>query len=121
MTEIEIDTFETLQGQLDSFHQEMTALSKKNPNDLINKFKLGLVNAVLKKANAFLGKKLMPFPDFQTFDEETLPSTSDVLLIVSQYLSAFEKLRSDNIEYNSLQEKWHWHGHVKFTGAPKKI
>jgi len=48
----QIDEFEALQGQLQAFHEEMASLVKKSPNDALNKFKLGLVNSVLKKANA---------------------------------------------------------------------
>ncbi len=106
MTKGEISEFEALQGQLQSFHQELTTLTKKSPNDALNKFKLGLINSALKRANAFLGEERRPFTDFEHFDEEALPSNSDVLMIVSQYLSAFEKLRADNA---TMQwGKWYW-------------
>src|SRR6266704_1211023 len=97
MKKNEIDEFETLQGQLQAFHTEMNTLVKKNPNDALNKFKLGLINSVLVKANSFLGKVRLPFAEFQSFDESAMPSTSDVLMILAQYLSAFEKFRADNI------------------------
>ena len=114
----QIDEFETLQGQLQAFHEEMGALVKKSPNDALNKFKLGLVNSVLKKSNTLLGKNRLPFADFELFDEAALPSTSDVLVMISQYLSAFEKLRTENIragiggwfwfiEDEPENEKWH--------------
>lgn len=106
MKQKEIDEFETLQGQLQAFHTEMNTLVKKNPSDLLNKFKLGLVNSLLKKANTLLGKKRVPFPDFETFTDEALPSTSDVLVIISQYLSAFEKMRTDNIQQR--HSYWYW-------------
>lgn len=118
-----IDEFETLQGQLHSFFGEMNTLSKKSPNDAINKFKLGLVNSVLKKANAFLGAARRPFTEFDVFDEDQMPSTSDVLIVVSQYLTAFEKLRADSIEDDF--EGWFWRlddggGRIP-TGPPKKL
>jgi hypothetical protein len=118
----EIDEFETLQGQLQAFHTEMNTLVKKSPNDALNKFKLGLVNSVLKKANTFLGKERQPFADFESFDEATMPSTSDVLIIVAQYLSAFEKLRADNISQSDFDEDWHWRGSEQIlTSPPKKL
>jgi secreted Zn-dependent insulinase-like peptidase len=107
MTKKQIDEFETLQGQLESFHREMNTLVKKNPNDALNKFKLGLINSILKKANAFLGRNKRPFGDFEQFEEESMPSTSDVLMIISQYLSAFEKMRADNI-YQKAGVRWMW-------------
>src|SRR5688572_3115846 len=106
MTRKEISDFEALQGQLQSFHQELTTLTKKSPNDALNKFKLNLINSALKRANTFLGKGRRPFADFEQFDEAVLPSNSDVLMIVSQYLSAFEKLRADNARMH--YDSWYW-------------
>lgn len=102
----QIDEFETLHGQLQAFHKEMGALVKKSPNDALNKFKLGLVNSVLKKSNTLLGRNRLPFADFELFDEAALPSTSDVLIMISQYLSAFEKLRTENIRVDV--GGWFW-------------
>jgi hypothetical protein len=118
----EIDEFESLQGQLQAFYEEINTLAKKNPNDAVNKFKLGLVNSVLTKANNFLGKDRRPFADFECFDEAAMPSTSDVLVIISQYLSAFEKLRSENIRWDYDEGRWCWSGGSKIpTGPPKKL
>jgi len=122
MTKKEIDELETLQGQLQAFHKEMSSLVKKNPNDALNKFKLGLVNSVLKKANSFLGSTRLPFAEFESFDESAMPSTSDVLVILSQYLSAFEKLRAENIYWDYDEGRWCWKGGNKIpTGPPKKL
>ena len=106
MTRKEISEFEALQGQLQSFHLELTTLTKKSPNDALNKFKLGLVNSALKRANVFLGKGRRPFAGFEEFDDTVLPSNSDVLMIVSQYLSSFEKLRADNAKM--FIGNWYW-------------
>ena len=122
MKKEDIHAFETLLGPLQTFHIEMNTLVKKNPNDVLNKFKLGLVNSVLKKANTLLGNERRPFADFESFDEATLPSTSDVLIILSQYLSAFEKLRSENIHWDYDESRWCWSGGSKIpTGPPKKL
>jgi hypothetical protein len=106
MKKKDIDQFEILQGQLQSFYEEMNTLAKKSPNDALNKFKLGLVNSVLQKTNTFLGKTRKPFIDFENFDEAAIPTTSDVLVMISQYLRAFEKLRTENI-YIDLGN-WYW-------------
>jgi hypothetical protein len=118
MKKQEIDQFETIQGQLQAFHTEMGALVKKNPNDPLNAFKLQLVNAVLRRANAFLGKARLPFAEFEAFEDSTLPSTSDVLVIVAQYLSAFEKFRSENIHLDF--DSWYWKGPDNIRTAPPK-
>jgi len=114
----QIDQFETLQGQLQALYGEMNTLAKKNPNDALNKFKLELVNYALAKANSFLGATRVPFAEFQSFDESTMPSTSDVLMILSQYLSAFEKFRAENIYLDYLT--WYWDGPDKIPTAPPK-
>jgi hypothetical protein len=85
MTRKQISTFEALQGQLQSFHQEFTTLTKKSPNDAVNKFKLGLANATLRDTNTFLGNSGRPFASFDQFNEESLPTNSDVLMIISQF------------------------------------
>lgn len=126
MTKKEISEFEALQGQLESFHQELTGLAKKNPNDSLNKFKLALVNSLLQRANDFLVKPRRPFKDFEQFDETAMPSNSDVLLVLSQYLSALEKLRADNI--SNHHGWWYWDAEgdpldkpTIRTIAPKKL
>ena len=68
MTKKEIDTFEKLQSQLEGLHTEISALSKKSQNDVLNKFKLKFVNQVLENANKLLGFKYKPFNDFDLFD-----------------------------------------------------
>jgi len=113
-----IDEFERLQGQLQSFYDEMNMLAKKSPNDALNKFKLTLVNSTLVKANAFLGNERKPFGDFEQFDDAALPSTSDVLVLLSQYLAAFEKLRAENIRTEGFG--WYWKGAEEIPTAPPK-
>jgi hypothetical protein len=125
MKQKDIDQFERLQGQLESFHQELVVLVKKSPNDALNKFKLGLINSLLEKSNKLLGNR-KPFADFAQFDDTAIPSNSDVLLIVSQYLSSFEKLRSDNIRMDSGWWYWDvedadWENERYRTSPPRKI
>jgi hypothetical protein len=70
-----------------------------------------------------LGTAYEAVPGFAQFDASTLPSASDVLLIVSQYLGALEKLRGDNI---TMQHgRWYWvvEGETTeiMTAAPTKL
>lgn len=123
MTLQEIDIFEKLQTQLEGLHTEISALSKKSQNDALNKFKLKFVNQILIDANKLLGEKYRPFSDFTLFDENDLPSNSDVAMMLTQYLSCFEKLRADNVtqEFGT----WYWlinkrKSEIK-TVMPKKI
>jgi hypothetical protein len=97
MKRSDVDIFEKLSGQIISFYDEISVLSKKSPNDAINVFKLKLINKVLVEANAFLDARYRPFEDFAEFNPDDLPQNSDVVFILSQYLQCFEKCRSDNV------------------------
>ena len=104
ITRESIDRLEKLIGQLEGIHGEISALNKKSPNDGVNKFKLKFVNAVLVESNSLLGDAYRPAGDFKTFNEDDVPSNSDVTFIASQYLQALEKFRTDNIRESTLGE-----------------
>jgi hypothetical protein len=123
MTKQEVDTFEKLQAQLEGLHTEISALSKKSQNDALNKFKLKFVNQILSGANQLLGESYKPFNDFSLFDNDEMPTNSDVAMILTQYLSCFEKLRADNVKQERIY--WYWiidgsQSDIK-TVMPKKI
>lgn len=101
-----VDVFEKLSGQILSVYEEISLLSRKNPNDAVNIFKLKFVNSLLVKSNEYLAEKYRPFDDFSVFDEDDIPQNSDVVFILSQYLQCFEKLRSDNVI--TVGGIWHW-------------
>lgn len=106
MNKSSVDIFEKLSGQLLSIYEEISLLSKKNPNDAVNKFKLKFINKILSQSNNFLTDTYRPFEDFENFDEDDIPQNSDVVFILSQYLQCFEKLRSDNVvPRNGF---WYW-------------
>ena len=106
MNKTDVDIFEKLSGQLLSVYDEIALLSKKNPNDAVNKFKLKFVNKLINDSNAYLSEKYRPFDDFENFDEDDVPQNSDVVFILSQYIQCFEKLRSDNVV--QIRGSWYW-------------
>lgn len=106
MTENEINNFVKIQAQLESLHMEISALSKKTTNDALNKFKLKFVNQILVEANTILGKNYKPFEDFEKFDDNDLPTNSDVALMLGQYLNCLETLRAENVFGRSGY--WYW-------------
>jgi hypothetical protein len=101
-----VDTFEKLVGQLESVYDELSILSKKNPNDAVSKFKLGFVNSLLDASNELLSERYRPFNNFLRFNVEEVPQNSDVVFVVSQYLQCFEKLRADNVQL--IYGTWYW-------------
>ena len=101
----DVQEFEKLEQQLHSFLAEITELSKKRPNDALNKFKLKFINATLSKLNDLL-KDDRPFADFKQFDIDDLPSNSDVVVILSQYTAAVHRFRLDNTTDDGDQSTW---------------
>ena len=91
-----IHDFERLRIQLKTFLEEIKVLSKKSPDGPVNKFKLRFLNDVLKKMTAILGDTHRPFPDFEMFDEDDLPTTSDVVLMLSHYADSMGRFFADH-------------------------
>lgn len=122
MDSISISEFEKTVSQLDGIYAEISALSKKAPNDSLNKFKIKFVNSILQKAEEVLGDELLPLDGFHAFDDDELPSNSDVCFVVTQYMECLEQLRSESIykKYDS----WYWRAEDNdglHTGPPRKI
>ena len=97
--------FEKLEQQLHSFLDEMSALSSKKPDGPVNKFKLKFLNATLGSINKIIAD-YRPFPDFEQFDVDSLPSNSDVVVILSQYAGAALRFREENTRYDT--GAWYW-------------
>lgn len=106
MNRKDVDVFEKLAGQLEGVYDELSVLSKKSPNDAVNKFKLKFVNSLLSESNSYLSEAYRPFADFDVFDFDEMPQNSDVIFILAQYLQCFEKLRADNVVVKN--GGWHW-------------
>jgi hypothetical protein len=113
----QVEQFERLQAQIEGLHDEMQTLVRKSPNDLLNTFKLGLVNSVLQRANALLGSEYRPYDEFETFADDRAPSNSDVMLILNQYLAALETMRADHIYQRPNSMMWAW----RIAGLPSEV
>ncbi|RWM98975.1 MAG: hypothetical protein EOR86_04955 [Mesorhizobium sp.] len=118
----DVERLEKVIGQLQGAHSEISLLAKKSPNDSLNKFKLNLINKVLESANQVLGEKYSPFPDFTQFDADDVPTTSDVTMVLSQYMEEAERYRSDNV-VNDYGWKYVVDGKVTEipAGPPSKV
>jgi len=101
------DKFIKLIKQMKSLVAEFSILSKKKPDGAVNKFKIKLINPVLKIANYFVNdKKYKPFEEFGLFDDDTLPTNSDVLVILSQYIACLGKYYNDKTLYHDGDNYW---------------
>jgi hypothetical protein len=102
----QIDEFSKLLLQTNKLLNDFLELSKKKPNDAVNKFKLKIVNNLLSTANKILTKKYIPFEGFDLFDEDDLPTNSDVVVILDQYVACLKKFGRDSTEYEDYRHYW---------------
>lgn len=119
----DVEKLEKVIGQLQGAHEEISVLAKKAPSDLLNKFKLGLINRVLASANEVLGEKYKPFDSFEQFDFDDAPSTSDVTMVLAQYMQEAERYRSDNVMTSGGSWFYKVNGEKSDvrSGAPTKV
>ncbi|OOY22614.1 hypothetical protein BMI91_18315 [Thioclava sediminum] len=119
----DVERLEKLVGQLQGLYAEIGTLAKKSPNDAVNPFKLKLINRVLAMGNEVLGDKYKPFEEFDQFDADDAPSTSDVTMVISQYMEEAERFRSDNVRYAHGVWKYVVNGEASEirSGPPTKI
>lgn len=111
LTPGDIDRFDKLKTQIAQLLKDISELSKKHPDGPISKFKLKFVNEKIINANYFLQGIFLPIEDFVAFDDSTLPTNSDVVMVLSQYLECLEFWRSANVrhrknEYGSYYWEW---------------
>lgn len=96
----EIDAFQKLILQMEKILNDFKDLSKKKPDGAVNTFKLQFVNKLLGEANNILDKTTKPFDDFDKFSEDEVPTNSDVVLILTQYMAGLQNFALNNIASN---------------------
>lgn len=106
MKKSDVEVFEKLQPQIIGLYDELSVFSKKSPDGAINKFKLRFINQLLNTSNKILEPKYLPFPDFEIFDEDTLPTNSDAIFIINQYINCLQKFKTDHVKY--VSGSWYW-------------
>jgi hypothetical protein len=106
MKKNEVEFFIKIQSQMEELYSEISILSKKSQNDALNEFKLQFVNILLEEANKLLSDKYKPFKNFEVFSNEKIPTNSDVVMVLSQYLACLENMRVDNIKV--ILGDWYW-------------
>src|SRR5688500_6179081 len=103
----DIDYFEKVEAQLMGCLDEVQGLARKAPDSAVNTFKLKYMNAVIVAANKLLKPAQRPFPDFDQFDDVTVHTNSDVLLILRQYANCLEEVRAANLR-EMYGGSWCW-------------
>ena len=103
MTKEDIELYKKVFTQISGLYKEIGLLSKKNPNDAVNAFKIRFINKNLEDAN-YLLKEDKPYQDFDFFGEDTFPTTSDVVMMLDQYISSLKRLKNRNTVSKKVQD-----------------
>jgi hypothetical protein len=103
----DVRLYEKVVGQLQNLKAEFAVLSKTKPDNALNQLKVEIVNERLKDANRLLIGEHKPFASFDEFGGDKIPTNSDVLLVLSQYLAAFDRWRSAHV-YADVLNNWYW-------------
>ena len=106
MTEKEADLFDSYEQEIEAMYEEIGLLSKKKPDGAVNKFKLKFINEILDKVNERLGADYLPLAKFTGFDESDMPTNSDVVFILSQYMKSMDRFRHHNTELSMGRYYW---------------
>lgn len=86
--EVELE-YNLLLSMLKSAYIELRDMSKKTPKDSLSVMKVKTLNRILERIKILLSDE--PSVDFlDLIDEDDIPSNSDALLIMSQYVGAID-------------------------------
>jgi hypothetical protein len=106
-TEEQANAYDRLVPMLEAAHHEMTELSKKKQDGIVNALKIKMINRLLKELSKVLENDASH--DFiDMLDEETLPQNSDVVLVLSQWHAALKQYRSKHYGYDPRSGDSHW-------------
>ena len=105
----EVENFTRLFPLMESAYEEIGAVSRNNPAQVLNSFKMRFVNELLIRANTILEDEYRPFPEFIKFTEDMTPNMSDILFILAEYLSALETMKTEHIQKEKeYPHEWFW-------------
>jgi len=106
-TEAQGATFDRLNPMLEAAHREMSELSKKKQDGVVNALKIKMINRLLTELSDVI--KDDPSHDFvDKLDEETLPQNSDVVLILSQWQAALKQFRTKHYGHDLARSENRW-------------
>src|SRR3546814_2972958 len=83
-----------VEPMLEAAHKEMSELSKKRQDGILNELKVRYINRLLAEAHAALGDD--PSLAFvELLNEDELPQNSDAVLVLGQWLARSEEHTSE--------------------------
>ena len=89
ITQEAVTQYELLCPLLSGIYGELQELSKKKPDTPLNNFKVKSINRVLEPIKELLKEENM-YPFLDVLDMDDMPTNSDVVLILSQYIKSMD-------------------------------
>jgi hypothetical protein len=83
-----------------SLHQEMSELSKNKPDDVVNTFKLKVINSLLDRVRQIVGDDPLLKP-IEPFTEDLSPVNSDVVITLGQFGAALRNYRINVLSHGT--------------------
>ncbi|MER7008873.1 hypothetical protein ABT297_38330 [Dactylosporangium sp. NPDC000555] len=106
-TDEQAATYDRLVPMLEAAHREMTELSKKKQDGVVNTLKIKMLNRLLSELSKVIEKD--PSHAFvDMLDEETLPQNSDAVLILSQWQAALQQYKGRHHGYDASVRGNRW-------------
>lgn len=111
-TSDEVKRFEMLYPMLKSDTDEIRELSKKKQDEPLNPFKVKIINKKLEQIKELL--KNEPSNEYlELLDEDTLPTNSDAILMLTQFINAMGQFKkkyyvSDGSDIDAFGTKFNW-------------
>ena len=109
VTHMDVENFNMLSPLLSATYKEMLEFSKKKPDSPVNPYKASSINRLLEPLKSLM-KEDKVYEYLDLLDDTSLPTNSDVVLILSQYIKAtsmyFESRHVQNLQ--SHQSEWNF-------------
>ena len=106
-TDEEAATYDRLFPMLMAAHREMSELSKKKQDGVVNSLKIRNINRLLTELRKLLVKD--PSLEFvELLDEDTLPQNSDVVLLLSQWQAALQQYQQSHSVWDEMEHGNRW-------------
>lgn len=103
-----VEKYNMLNPLLNSMYGEIKELSAKKQDLILNKVKVTMINRILRQIKGLLRDQ--PTAEFiDLLDEDTLPSNSDAVLVLSQYQSAMKQFLNRYYRRDPDYDDLRWH------------
>lgn len=106
-TKSKADLHDVVSPLLDALYGEIKELSKKKQDGSLNLLKVKKINQILGKCKEVLADE--PDAEFlDILDEDTLPTNSDAVLILSQFTASMDRFKSSHHGWNGHTHCWNY-------------